>query len=219
MRDIAMEIVSLNVGLPQTIMYQGKELVTGIYKYPVSSSLHVSKTQLDGDGQADLTVHGGADKALCVYPEEHYAHWEQVLGQKMAAGTFGENLTVRGLLEYQVCIGNTYAIGDVIVQVSQPRQPCHKLAKRLDWVDATLQVQETGYTGYYLRVLTEGVISKSSQVRLIAKDEAGITVAYANQIKYHEKTNIEAAKRIAEIQALSASWKQSFLKRLAELGA
>lgn len=214
-----MEIVSVNVGLPQTIMYQGKELVTGIYKYPVSSSLHVSTIQLDGDGQADLTVHGGADKALCVYPEEHYAHWEQVLGQKMEAGTFGENLTVRGLLENEVCIGDTYAIGEVIVQVSQPRQPCHKLAKRLEWVDATLQVQETGLTGYYFRVLTEGVISKNSKVRLLAKDEAGVTVAYANQIKYHEKTNIEAAQRIVEIQALSASWKQSFLKRLAELGA
>lgn len=213
-----MEIVSVNVGLPQTIIYQGKELVTGIYKYPVSSSLHVTKTQLDGDGQADLTVHGGADKALCVYPEEHYAHWEQALGQKMEAGTFGENLTVRGLLEDQVCIGDTYAIGDVIVQVSQPRQPCHKLAKRLDWTDAVLQVQETGYTGYYLRVLTEGVISKNAQVKLIAKDEAGVTVAYANQIKYHEKTNIEAAQQLAAIQSLSASWKQSFLKRLAELG-
>ena len=94
-----MEIVSVNVGLPQTIMYQGKELVTGIYKYPVSSSLHVSKTQLDGDGQADLTVHGGADKALCVYSGGALRHWEQVLGQKMEAGTFGENLTVRDLLE------------------------------------------------------------------------------------------------------------------------
>ncbi|MCY9696920.1 MOSC domain-containing protein [Paenibacillus alginolyticus] len=214
-----MEIVSINVGLPQTIMYQGKELVTGIYKYPVSSSLRVSKTQLDGDGQADLTLHGGTDKALCVYPEEHYAHWEQVLAQKLEAGTFGENLTVRGLLEDQVCIGDIYAIDDVIVQVSQPRQPCHKLAKRLDWGDAVLQVQETGYTGYYLRVLTEGVISKNAEVKLIVRDEAGVTVAYANQIKYHEKANIEAAQQIAAIQALSASWKQSFLKRLAELGA
>ncbi|MCY9669169.1 MOSC domain-containing protein [Paenibacillus alginolyticus] len=214
-----MEIVSINVGLPKTIMYQGKELVTGIYKYPVSSSLRVSRTQLDGDGQADLTLHGGADKALCVYPKEHYAHWEQVLAQKLEAGTFGENLTVRGLLEDQVCIGDIYAIDDVIVQVSQPRQPCHKLAKRLDWADAVLQVQETGYTGYYLRVLTEGVISKNAEVKLIARDEAGVTVAYANQIKYHEKANIEAAQQIAAIQALSVSWKQSFLKRLAELGA
>jgi MOSC domain-containing protein YiiM len=219
MRVIAMEIISVNVGLPQTIIYQGKELVTGIYKSPVSSSLYVSKKQLDGDGQADLTVHGGADKALCVYPEEHFAFWEQVLGQKVEAGTFGENLTVRGLQEKKVCIGDIYAIGELIVQVTQPRQPCHKLAKRLDLVTAPLQMQETGYTGYYFRVLKEGVISKESSVKLIAKDEAGVTIAYANQIKYHEKTNRDAAERIAAIQALSDSWKQSFLKRLAELGA
>lgn len=214
-----MKIVSVNVGLPQTIVYQGKELVTGIYKSPTSSSLYVSKIQLDGDGQADLTVHGGADKAICVYPEEHYAYWEQALGQKMEAGMFGENLTVRGLIESDVCIGDTYAIDEVVVQVSQPRQPCHTLAKRLDRADAVLRVQETGYTGYYFRVLSEGIISKDSQIRLIAKGESGVTVTYANQIKYHEKNNVEAAKRIAAIGALSASWKQSFLKRLVELKA
>ncbi|SDO82353.1 MOSC domain-containing protein YiiM [Paenibacillus sp. yr247] len=214
-----MEIVSVNVGLPQTIIYQGKELVTGIYKSPVSSRLYVSKIQLAGDGQADLTVHGGTDKALCVYPEEHYVFWEQVLGQKVASGAFGENLTVRGLLEDEVCIGDTYVIGEVIVQVSQPRQPCHKIAKRLDFINAPLQMQETGYTGFYLRVLKEGFISKESKVRLIAKHEAGVTIAYANQIKYHDKTNRKAAQRLVDIQALSASWKQSFVKRLAELEA
>ncbi|OPH56141.1 hypothetical protein BC351_28635 [Paenibacillus ferrarius] len=214
-----MEIVSVNVGLPQSIVYQGKELVTGIYKTPVSSSLFVSKEQLEGDGQADLEVHGGPDKALCVYPVEHYAFWEQVLGQKLEAGTFGENLTVRGLVETEVCIGDTYAIGEVIVQITQPRQPCFKLAKRLDLGNAALQMQETGYTGYYFRVLQEGSLSKDSKLKLIAKDEAGITVAYANQVKYHDKTNAEAILRIAQTQALSASWKKSFLKRLVELQA
>lgn len=214
-----MQIVSVNVGLPQTIVYQGKELVTGIYKSPTSSSLYVSKIQLDGDGQADLTVHGGADKALCVYPEEHYAYWEQALGQKMEAGMFGENLTIRGLLEIDVCIGDTYAIDEVVVQVSQPRQPCHKLAKRLNQADAVLRVQETGYTGYYFRVLTEGTISKDSSIKLIAKGESGVTITYANQIKYHENNNVEAVQRISAIGELSASWKQSFLKRLTELTA
>ncbi|GGA07103.1 MOSC domain-containing protein [Paenibacillus marchantiophytorum] len=214
-----MEIVSLNVGLPQVIQVQGKELITGIFKSPVSSSLFVSKVQAEGDGQADLSVHGGPDKALCAYPEEHYAFWEQELGKKLEAGTFGENLTVRGLLETEVCIGDTFAIGEVVVQITQPRQPCHKLAKRLDLGTAPLQMQETGYTGYYFRVLVEGRLDKDSAVKLISKDKEGITIAYANQIKYKEKTNAEAIGRIAELPALSASWKQSFLKRLVELQA
>ncbi|MDR6554192.1 MOSC domain-containing protein [Paenibacillus qinlingensis] len=212
-----MQITSINVGLPQTIAYRGKELTTGIYKTPVSSSLFVSKIQIEGDGQADLTVHGGVDKAICVYPEEHYAYWETLRGYKLDVATFGENLTIRGLQEHEVRIGDTFAIDEVIVQVSQPRQPCHKLAKRMDWPEATLHVQDTGYTGYYFRVLQEGRISPQSELRLLARDEAGVTVAYANQIKYHDKNNIEGVKRVLGVEALSTSWKQSFRKRLAEL--
>lgn len=212
-----MHICSLNVGLPQTIMVQGKELITGIFKTPVSSSLFVSRVQMEGDGQADLTVHGGVDKAICVYPEEHYAYWEQLRGQKLEAGTFGENLTLRGLRESEICIGDTLEIGEVIVQVSQPRQPCHKLAKRLDWPEAALHVQETGYTGYYFRVLKEGKIAPDSEVRRIARDEAGVTVAYANQIKYQDKFNREAIQKLLAVTALSDSWRQSFEKRLAEM--
>lgn len=212
-----MEIVSVNVGKPQIVEYQGKELVTGIYKSPVSSSLYVSKTQLDGDGQADLTVHGGVDKALCVYPEEHYAYWEEVLGRKLEAGAFGENLTVRGFLETNVCIGDIYAIDEVIVQVSQPRQPCFKVGKRLEWAQTPLQMQETGFTGFYFRVLQEGFLSINSQVKLVAKDVDGVTLAYANQIKYHDKMNKDGAQRLVRTEALSESWKKSFTKRLVEL--
>ncbi|MEC0265702.1 MOSC domain-containing protein [Paenibacillus anseongense] len=214
---MTLEIVSVNVGKPQIVEYQGKELVTGIYKSPVSSSLYVSKTQLDGDGQADLTVHGGVDKALCVYPEEHYAYWEEVLGRKLEAGAFGENLTVRGFLETNVCIGDIYAIDEVIVQVSQPRQPCFKVGKRLEWAQTPLQMQETGFTGFYFRVLQEGFLSINSQVKLVAKDVDGVTLAYANQIKYHDKMNKDGAQRLVRTEALSESWKKSFTKRLVEL--
>ncbi|NEW09843.1 MOSC domain-containing protein [Paenibacillus sp. SYP-B3998] len=212
-----MEIVSVNVGLPQTIVYQGKELVTGIFKTPISSSLYVSKVQLDGDGQADLVYHGGEDKALCVYSMEHYTYWEQKLNRKMELGAFGENVTVRGLLEEEVCIGDTFEIGEAIVQISQPRQPCHKLAKRYDVVDLVVQVQDTGYTGYYFRVIKEGMIPVQPQIKLMTRHEAGVTVAYANHIKYHDKKNLEAVERILAVDALSASWKDSFVKRLADL--
>ncbi|MFD0696037.1 MOSC domain-containing protein [Paenibacillus sp. GCM10027628] len=214
-----MEIVSVNVGLPQTIIYQGRELVTGIYKSPISSPLHVSKVQLDGDGQADLVYHGGADKALCVYCEEHYAYWERKLDRKLSWGAFGENLTVRGLLEHDVCIGDIYQIGEAIVQVSQPRQPCHKLAKRHDVVDLAVQVQDTGLTGYYFRVLREGMIPVEPNITLVTKHDAGVTVAFANEIKYQDKANLNGVERILAVEALSASWRESFDKRLAELQA
>lgn len=212
-----MEILSVNVGMPQTVEFDGKELVTGIYKSPVSSPLHVSKTQLDGDGQADLVNHGGEDKALCVYCVEHYAYWKSALEKEMTYGAFGENLTVRGLLEEEVGIGDTYEIGDAVVQVSQPRQPCFKLAKRYDVVDLPVRVQDSGFTGYYFRVLQEGTIPVSPKVKLLAKDPAGVTVAYANRIKYHDKDNVEGIRRILAVEALSGSWRQSFQKRLAEL--
>ncbi|MGG1519241.1 MOSC domain-containing protein [Paenibacillus oryzisoli] len=199
--------------------YRGEELVTGIVKKPVSSLLHVTKLGLEGDGQADLTVHGGADKALCVYPEEHYAYWEEKRGQRIEPVTFGENLTVRGMLEQDVCIGDIYAIGDALVQVSQPRQPCHKLAKRMDWPQAALYVQETGYTGYYFRVLQEGKIAQASTIKLVRRDEHGITLGYANHTKYHDKKNLEAARKLADLEVLSESWKASFRKRVAELEA
>lgn len=214
-----MQIVSVNVGLPEVMKYRGEELVTGIVKKPVSSLLHLSKLGLEGDGQADLTVHGGVDKALCVYSEEHYAYWEEQRGRQLEPVTFGENLTVRGMLEEDVCIGDVYAIGEALVQVSQPRQPCHKLAKRMDWPQATLYVQETGYTGYYFRVLEEGVISHNSSIKLVRRDQHGVTLAYANRIKYHDKKNLAAARELASLEALSESWKASFRKRVAELEA
>jgi MOSC domain-containing protein YiiM len=211
------EIISVNIGKPNIIVYQGKELVTGIYKSPASSPLYVTATNLEGDGQADLEFHGGVDKALCVYCEEHYIHWEKVMDRKLDYGAFGENLTVRGLFETEVCIGDTYQLGEAIVQVTQPRQPCHKLAKRHDITDLPLQVQLTGYSGYYFRVLQEGILPENPSIQLIAKHPNGVTVAYCNEIKFKDTTNVEGMKRILAVQELSASWRESFEKRLQEL--
>jgi MOSC domain-containing protein YiiM len=208
------EIISVNIGKPNLIVYQGKELVTGIYKSPASSPLYVTATNLEGDCQADLEFHGGADKALCVYCEEHYVHWEQVMDRKLDYGAFGENLTVRGLLETEVCIGDTFQLGEAIVQVTQPRQPCHKLAKKHDITDLPLQVQLTGYSGYYFRVLQEGILPENPSIQLIAKHPNGVTVAYGNEIQFKDKTNTEGVKRILAVQALSASWREHFEKRL-----
>ncbi|MBP1992949.1 MOSC domain-containing protein YiiM [Paenibacillus eucommiae] len=212
-----MKVTSINVGKPQVLIVDGKELITGIMKFPSDAPLFLSSIQLEGDGQADLAVHGGVDKALCVYCQEHYSHWEQVLGEKLEYGAFGENVTVLGLLESDVCIGDRYELGAALVEVTQPRQPCFKLAKRYGRVDLPLMVQKTGFTGFYFRVIREGIIPVQPDVRLVSRHPGGVTVQLANQLKYHDVRNIEGIKRILAVEELSASWRASFSKRLIEL--
>jgi MOSC domain-containing protein YiiM len=195
------------------------ELFTGIMKSPVSSVLHLSSTQLEGDGQADLEFHGGADKALCVYCMEHYPYWEQTLGRPLEYGAFGENITVSGLPESEVCIGDIYSLGEAIVQISGPRQPCFKLAKKHHVPDLALQIQDTGFTGYYLRVLQEGILPVHPELQLISKHPARVSVEFANEIKYRDKLSMEGIRRILEVEELSASWRGSFERRLSALRA
>jgi MOSC domain-containing protein YiiM len=216
-RYCPVEIISVNIGKPISLYYNGKELFTGIYKSPVNVPLYVTAVNLEGDGQADLEVHGGVDKALCIYCEEHYPYWGSNLNLEMEYGAFGENLTVRGMLETEVFIGDTYRLGEAIVQVSQPRQPCHKLAMRHDLTDLPVKVIATGYSGYYFRVLKEGLFPERRSIELVSKHPAGISIAYANKIRFHDKSNIEGIKRILAVEGLSASWRESFKRRLQEL--
>ncbi|RKN82123.1 MOSC domain-containing protein [Paenibacillus ginsengarvi] len=210
------DIVSLNVGKPQTYVFQGKEVPTGIFKNPAPEGpVPLSAYNFAGDGQADLVHHGGLDKAVCVYSYEHYPYWEKQLGRKLAYGAFGENLTVRGLTEDAVCIGDIYAIGEVRLQVTQPRQPCFKLAKKYDVPDLPLLVQQTGYTGFYFRVLTPGLFDRTRPMRLERRHPAGLTVEYANTIKHHDKENREGIEALLAVEELSGNWRASFIKRIA----
>jgi MOSC domain-containing protein YiiM len=214
-----MRLVSLQVGKPRTFTYRGHEIETGIFKWGVTSPLFLSSLNFEGDGQADLDNHGGPDKAVNVYCIEHYPYWEEKLGRKLEGGAFGENVTLQGLSEDNVCIGDIYRLGEAVVQVSQPRQPCHKLAKKHDVPDLPLQVQTTGFTGYYFRVLEEGIVTPGDAVELLERHPAEITVAYANRIMYHDKMNREGLERLAGLDTLAVSWRTSLTKRLAELGA
>ncbi|CAM4269858.1 hypothetical protein BAMA_20925 [Bacillus manliponensis] len=209
-----MEIVSINVGKPITVDYKGKEIKTGIYKFQIQGPVYLSKLNFDGDGQADLVHHGGPDKAVCVYAAEHYPYWEQDLNKKLVHGAFGENLTVKEMLEPDIHIGDTFQIGEAIVQVSQPRQPCFKLAKRYDLHDLPLKFQKTGYTGFYLRVIEEGWMSSDSEIKLIERNLNGITVDFANVIMHHDKKNVDAIERILNVKELSSNWRKTFSKRL-----
>lgn len=208
------DILSINIGKPKQVPFHHKGVATGIFKTPASGSLFLSWLNFEGDGQADLIHHGGREKAVCVYPYEHYFFWERELQRKLAYGAFGENITTSGLLETEVCIGDIFKLGEAVVQVSQPRQPCYKLSVRYNQPDMPLQVQETGYTGYYFRVLKEGIVHKSDGLTRISCHPKAITVSFANRIMHQEKDRMEDIKRILEVEELSANWRKTFLKRL-----
>jgi MOSC domain-containing protein YiiM len=214
---MALQVKAVNTGKPQKILYKGKEVLTSIYKTPVEHKVYVTADHIKGDEQADLVHHGGKDKAICVYPYEHYSYWEEKFKKPLQYGAFGENVTMTGLLEDQVFIGDIYQVGDAVVQVSQPRQPCYKLSAKHNIHDLAVLVQQTGFTGFYFRVLTEGNISSDSEVKLIKKHPKSITVSFANNIMHHEKDNAAAIKQLAALDELSNDWKQTFLKRLAKI--
>lgn len=208
------QLLSLNIGLPKEVTYGGKVVHTGINKKQVKEPVYLSFVKFNGDGQADLVHHGGVDKAVCVYTGDQYPYWEKELNQDLVYGAFGENITVSGMSEEDVCIGDTFELGQAIVQVTQPRQPCFKLAKKYNIPKLPLYFQETGYTGFYFRVLKEGWVSSVDTLKRLQSDPKGVSVAFANRIMHKEKQNIEGIKRILEVNALSNSWRKSFEKRI-----
>lgn len=212
--EISAVIESLNIGLPKKEIFRGAEVTTGICKVPVSGPLHLNRTGFEGDGVADLRHHGGPDKAVCVYSGSHYNYWEDVLGVELPHAAFGENLTVSNMEEDQVCIGDIFQAGTALVQVSQPRQPCKTLAARYGRNDLVKLVVESGRTGFYFRVLKEGVVEKGTTIILREREPHNITVSFANYAFHYDKHNHERLREVLAVEALSGSWKQSFRKLL-----
>ncbi|KPD00693.1 6-N-hydroxylaminopurine resistance protein [Geobacillus sp. BCO2] len=209
-----MKIISINVGKPKILNMDGRPIATGIDKTPVEGPVAVGKLNLAGDGQADLAHHGGEDKAICAYPSEHFAYWEERYGRPFTAGAFGENWTLLGLTEDDVCLGDMYAAGTALVQVSQPRQPCSKLAFKHQLPDLPKAVCQTGKSGFYFRVLQEGVVEPGAPLILMERGAGALSIAYINRIYYHDRGNVAAMAQIASHPALSASWRETFQKRL-----
>ena len=175
-----MRILSINVGRPREIRVGDDIVTTSIFKSPVAGSVRVGKLNLDGDEQSDLTVHGGQRKAVYVYPSEHYAFWRAELpGVELAWGAFGENLTTEGLLEEATSIGDTLRIGSAEFVVTQPRQPCYKLAIRLGRPDIIKRFLQSGRSGFYLGVTREGEIAAGDAIQLVPDSESTMTVAAA----------------------------------------
>ena len=209
-----LKIVALNIGKITSMDCNGKAESTAIFKMPVKEKVWLTKTGFVGDEQADLKHHGGEDKAVCVYSYEHYAYWETVFGAPLPNAAFGENLTVQGMLESELHIGDIFQIGEALVQITQPRQPCYKLIARYGIKEFPIHMQDKGYTGFYLRVLKEGYIDGNSNITRVTLDENQISIDFANQMMHHDQQNFSEIKKILTVDALSANWRKTFMKRL-----
>ncbi len=214
---------SLQLGLPREVPplgehdFSDKPWTTGFFKQPVSDPAFARVNGLAGDGQADLVNHGGPNKAILAYAFAHYPSWQALLsGPPLPTGAFGENFTVTGSDERTVCIGDIWRVGEsLVVQVSQPRQPCWKLARRWQRKTLALEAQENGKTGWYFRVLTEGFAQAGMGLTLLERPQPDWTVARANHVMHHDKENAAAAAALAALPELSASWQRTLSKRVA----
>jgi MOSC domain-containing protein YiiM len=210
------KVISLNVGLPVTVNFRGQAVTTGIFKEPVKGRIKLRRLNLDGDKQADLTVHGGPDKAVYAYPAEHYDYWKKRLpNMKLPWGMFGENLTTKGLLEDQVNIGDVFRIGSSEVVATQPRMPCYKLGVKFGRMAIVRQFMESKLPGIYFRVLHEGDVGVGDAIELISRDENNVTVKDIFRLVTGED-NLATIRRAVHIKALPEAWRQEFLGHLEE---
>lgn len=217
-----MKIISVNVGLPQTISFNNQTVTTGIFKYPVNKRVKVASLNLEGDGQADLTVHGGFDKAVYSYPVEHYKYWKTIFPDKdLPYGMFGENLTTEDLFEDSVNVGDVYEIGTSHLVVTQPRMPCYKLGIKFGRMDVIEKFINSKKPGIYFKVLKEGELEPGSEIKLIKKDKNNVTVndivkLYLRDL--NDSNDSKLLKKAIKLEYLPAGWKAHFKKKLVNTG-
>ena len=217
-------LYSIQIGMPTSYGFEDavdthdKPWTTGFFKKPIQGPAFVGTTNLAGDGQADLKNHGGVDKAVLAYSADHYPKWRDELRMPdMPCGAFGENLTIVGLSEESVCIGDIIRVGTVAFEVSQPRQPCWKLARRWRMHELTGLVVRNGRSGWYLRVLEEGWIEAQMPVALIERPNPTWSIARANKILHHCKTDMPLTLELADVPRLANSWVEELRERAERL--
>lgn len=210
-----MKILSVNVGLPREVTWQGKAVTTGIFKEPVNAPVMLRTLNLDGDQQADLTVHGGTSKAVYVYPSEHYGYWRAELpGVDLPWGMFGENFTTDGLHEEAVYIGDRFQIGETEVMATEPRMPCYKLGIKFGRADIIKRFLAGRRTGFYFAVVREGMVAAGDSIKLIGREQQEIRIADITRLYAFEKNDLKALRRAIEVEALPESWKGYFQHQL-----
>ena len=213
-----MKVLSVNVGLPREVEWHGRKVMTGIYKEPVEGCVRLAWLNLDGDRQADLTVHGGRDKAAYCYPIEHYAFWrEQLPGRELPAASFGENFTTEGLTESSVHVGDRLRIGSAQVVVTQPRQPCFKLGIKFHSDEMVTRFLASGRSGFYVRVLQEGDVAAGDDIAVIERDPQAVAISEVTRLhvtKRYTPEDREIVRRALGVGALPDGWKSYFEERL-----
>ena len=210
-----MKILSVSVGLPREVAWQNKVVTTGIFKEPVKGPVMLRALNLDGDGQADLTVHGGVTKAVYAYPSEHYAFWRTELpAVDLPWGMFGENLTTEGLLEDAVYIGDRFRVGEAELMVTEPRMPCYKLGIKFGRADIIKRFLASRRSGFYFAVTREGMVSAGDALELIGREQQEISVADITRLYAFEKDDVKALRRAIEVKALPENWKGYFQHQL-----
>ena len=218
-----MKVISVNVGLPRIVEYNGEPVATGIFKEPVPGPVVLRRLNLDGDAQADLSVHGGVSKAVYAYPSEHYEYWNKELPDdylkdgQLSYGMFGENFTTLGLLEAEVNIGDRFRIGAAEVMATEPRLPCYKLGIKFGRADIIKRFLESRRTGIYFAVLKEGEVAAGTAIEVIERDKNKITISDITRLYAFEKDDLVTLRRVVDLETLSPSWREYFLNRLQKL--
>jgi MOSC domain-containing protein YiiM len=216
-----MKVLSVNVGLPRKVLFNGQTITTAIFKDPVKGPVMLRKINLDGDKQADLTVHGGVDKAVYSYPAEHYDYWrKQYPNIDIIWGMFGENFTTEGLMEDTVNIGDQVQIGSAKLVATQPRMPCYKLGVRFGIMEIIRRFLSSGRPGIYFKVLKQGEVKTDDKIEIIEKDKNNVTVKDIVRLYINRDhvDNIETMRRAIKISALPEGWKYEFQQNIEQLG-
>jgi MOSC domain-containing protein YiiM len=213
-----MKVISVNVGLPREVTWHGRSVSTGIYKEPIEGRVVVRKLNLDGDRQADLTVHGGEQKAVYCYPSEHYGYWKRELPEReLPMAVFGENFTTEGLLEDSVHLGDRFAVGSAEFVVTQPRLPCYKLGIRFQDDGMVKRFLASGRTGFYFAVTREGEVGAGDEIKVIARDSNGVAIVEITRLyvaKRYAEEDVTSVRRALRVEEFPESWKGYLRERL-----
>jgi MOSC domain-containing protein YiiM len=202
---VAGVVVSVNVGTPREVPWRGRTVRTAIWKHPVAGRVKVRGVNVDGDDQGNREVHGGVDKALYAYAAEDYGWWGAELGQELAPGTFGDNLTVRGIDVSGAEVGERWRVGGTLLEVAQPRIPCFKLGIRMGSQRFPRRFAAARRPGAYLRILVEGEVAAGDPVEVVHRPGHGLTVAEVSRIYHDDRA---AAARLLQVPELAGTWRQ-----------
>lgn len=218
-----MKLISLNVGLPRTVEWNGEPVATGIFKEPVQGAVMLRTLNLEGDKQADLSVHGGVSKAVYAYPVEHYELWKKELpadylpNMDLPYGMFGENFTTEGLLEDAVNVGDRFRLGQAELMATEPRMPCYKLGIKFGRSDIIRRFLQSRRTGFYFAVLKEGEVQAGNEIELISRDANNVAISDITRLYAFEKDDLATLRRAVKLEALSESWREYFQRQIQKL--